>query len=304
MKTKQLLALLCVVTLSISVMCSCGKKSENNSTTTTKKSTSTTKEDISSDDSKEKIPLAIDKYKQKLVVKDDTGNLSVKNYDFKKAYESTTTAASSSSNGSAVAPANNPRSSGYNVVYSKVDRPKGISYKETQPTQHTHNYVNGVCSCGKADKSNPNEALSTLLKKHTQKVPNTNCYSYMTVTENMVYSVSYDENDNDNFLFAAERKDDKYLRGVYLFFPDENGDFGIMYEKDGNMYYCVLSAKDFTSKTKMEFYDEKENHIDNVEIQSFAQNSTRILMATFNDFLNQTQCGLTLKDFGFENYDL
>lgn len=265
MKIKRFFALLCVAVLSVSLLCSCNKKNKNNDTPNTTNTHVSKPKKEKDEESQKKLDIELDKYKQKINLNDDSSTPNIKDYDFEKAYNSTS-----------------------EEISSNID-------------EKDHTYVGGICSiCGKADKSNPYLALSTLIKNNGVKSNQTE-FSINNDVGESTYSITYNEKNNDITLIKNELQGKK--RNIVVLLPKGTDTLIINYiDNNKNDCSCILSAKSFTYEENIKLDTFNGTETQKAEAETYTKDSCTILMTVLNNFLKDSNSGLTLKNFGFASY--
>lgn len=265
MKIKRFIALLCVAVLSVSLLCSCNKKNKNNDTPNTTNTNESKPKKEKDEKSQKKLEIELDKYKQKMELNDDGSKPNVKDYDFEKAYSSTS-----------------------DEISSSID-------------EEDHTYVGGICSrCGKADKSKPYLALTTLIKNSGVKSNQAEFSIINDVGEN-TYSIVYNEKNNDITLIKNELQGKK--RNIVILLPKDTDTLIINYlDNNKNNCPCILSAKNFTYEENIKLDTFKGTDTQKSEAETYTKDSCTVLMTVLYSFLKDSNSGLTLKNFGFTSY--
>lgn len=184
----------------------------------------------------------------------------------------------------------------------KASSKKTSSSSTKTPTKHKHKYVNGICSCGKANKSKPHLALTTLLKKYG-KLDEDKCYSKEYLVGNTYYVFYFDPSDKSYNICCSEILNGKPLRGVGLSFCDKSDSLIVGYFDDNQRESgCILSRSSFSSNTNISLNKFSGTEKQKSEATAYTKKSSKLIMSKFNSFLSSTKSGLTLKDLGFVNY--
>lgn len=171
-----------------------------------------------------------------------------------------------------------------------------------------HNYVCGICTnCGKADNSKPNLALATLLKRDGTYNKSEITYSKNDKVSKNLYSIIYDGTSKTSYLKNTVYNGKSVDYTIYLDIPNDKKNLVIRYEKvedNGSItpYTCVINANNYIVNTTIVFNDYNGSEKQKNEIESISKNSANVLMKYLNSYLNSTESGLILKDFGFYSY--